>query len=86
MFALIYSTTMGQPRDINEVLASYKKQLMSTADVVGVYVGLCEDHRTECIHVMTRRDSPELRRTIPKTLDTYPVVIEISGDVRPLAK
>ena len=77
---------MAQPVDINEALARHEKQLMKTPDVVGVYIGLCEDQRQQCIHVMARRDSPQLRRAIPKTLDTYGVMIEISGDVQPLTK
>jgi hypothetical protein len=71
-------------RDINAVLADHDKQLMATPNVVGVYVGMLENGKTPCLKVMLARKSPETERAIPRLLEGYPVVVEVTGEIRPL--
>ncbi len=71
-------------RDINAVLADHDKQLMAMPNVVGVYVGVLEDGKTPCLKVMLARKSPETERAIPRLLEGYPVVVEVTGEIRPL--
>jgi hypothetical protein len=71
-------------RDINAVLADHDKQLMAIPNVVGVYVGVLEDGKTPCLKVMLARKSPETERAIPRLLEGYPVVVEVTGEIRPL--
>ncbi len=42
-------------------LAGNDKRLLGIAGVVGVYVGLLDDGRTPCLHVMLASDTAELR-------------------------
>jgi hypothetical protein len=69
-------------RDVNKVLAAHDKELLAIPDVVGVYVGLLEDRRTLCLKVMLARKNPETERKIPKVIEGYPVVTEVTGKVR----
>jgi hypothetical protein len=71
-------------RDINSVLATHDKELMKIPNVVGVYVGLFKDGKTPCLKVMLARKSPETERAIPRSLEGYPVVTEVTGKIRPL--
>jgi hypothetical protein len=87
---VVYSQNMGdspQPkRDINDVLAAHDKELMAIPDVVGVYVGTTKGGRTPCLKVMFARKNPESERKIPRTIEGYPVVTEITGRVRALGR
>jgi hypothetical protein len=76
----------GSKRDINAVLAAHDKELLAIPDVVGVYVGTTEDGRTPCLKVMLARKNPESERKIPRTIEGYPVVTEITGPVRALGR
>ena len=71
-------------RDINAVLHDHDKQLLAIPGVVGVYVAVLEDGRTPCLKVMLARASAETERALPKTLEGYPVVAEVTGEIRPL--
>jgi len=71
-------------RDINLVLASHDHELLSIPGVVGVYIGLQHDQKTECLKVMLARKDKKLERAIPHSLDGYPVVIEVTGELKPL--
>lgn len=73
-------------RDINDVLRAHDKELLAVAGVVGVYVAALEDGKTPCLKVMLAQKSPEAERAIPKILEGYPVVIEVTGELRPLGK
>jgi multidrug efflux pump subunit AcrA (membrane-fusion protein) len=73
-------------RDINEVLRAHDKELLALPGVVGVYVSVLEDGKTPCLKVMLRDDSARTAGTVPKTLEDYPVVLEVTGEVRPLGK
>ena len=70
-------------RDINAVLADHDDQLLAISGVVGVCVAVLEDGRTPCLKVMLARKTPELLRVLPKKLEGYPVVSEVTGAIRP---
>lgn len=71
-------------RDINAVLSDHDQELMAIPGVAGVYVGVLEDGRTPCLKVMAVRKTPELERRIPRMLEGYTVIVEESGEIRPL--
>lgn len=71
-------------RDINAVLAAHDNQLLAIPNVVGVYVGVLDDGKTPCLKVMLARPSPETEKAIPRELEGYPVVTEVTGEIRPL--
>jgi len=71
-------------RDINAVLAAHDKELLAIPGVVGVYIGLLNDQKTSCLKIMLARRTPEADRDIPKQLEGYPVIVEVSGQIRPL--
>jgi hypothetical protein len=70
--------------DINAVLAAHDRELLAIPGVVGVYVGLLDDEKTPCLKVMLARKDPKLSRQIPRQLEGYPVVTEVTGEIRPL--
>jgi hypothetical protein len=67
---------------IEEVLTEHTKELMAIPGVVGVAQGICNDK--PCIKVYVVKESPELKRKIPDTLEGYKVMIEETGEFRPL--
>jgi hypothetical protein len=71
-------------RDINAVLRDHDQKLLAIPGVVGVYVAVLDDGKTPCLKVMLARKSAETERAIPKTLEGYPVVTEVTGEIRPL--
>ena len=71
-------------RDINDVLRDHDKELLAIPGVVGVYVALLEDEKTPCLKIMLAQKSAETERALPKTLEGYPVVSEVTGEIRPL--
>ena len=71
-------------RDINAVLRDHDKELLAIPGVVGVYVALLEDGKTPCLKVMLARPSLETERALPKTLEGYSVIPEVTGEIRPL--
>jgi hypothetical protein len=71
-------------KDINDVLRGHDKELMAIPGVVGIYVGLMPDDETLCLKVMVVKETEELKRKIPISLEGYPVLIEESGVIRPL--
>jgi hypothetical protein len=71
-------------RDINAVLRDHDKELLAIPGVVGVYVAVLEDGKTPCLKVMLARKTPEAERDIPKSIEGYPVVTEVTGEIRPL--
>jgi hypothetical protein len=78
------SMSPSPKRDINAVLAAHDKELLAIPDVVGAYVGTLEDRRTLCLKVMLARRNPEAEREIPRTIEGYPVITEVTGEIRPL--
>lgn len=71
-------------KDINAVLKDHDKELLTIPGVVGVYVGLLPDDKTPCLKVMVVKETEDLKRRIPKSIEGYPVLIEESGVIRPL--
>ena len=69
--------------DINAVLRAHDRELLSFPHVVGVYVGLLADEKTPCLKVMLSRKDPATERALPKSLEGYPVSVEVTGDIRP---
>jgi len=72
-------------RDINAVLRDHDKELLAIPGVVGVYVAVLEDGKTPCLKVMLARKTPESDRDLPKSIEGYPVVSEVTGEIRPLS-
>ena len=75
---------MGQSRDINDVLRGHDQELLAIKGVVGVYVGLQDDGKTPCLKVMVVAKSPEIEKAVPKTIEGFPVIVEVTGEIRPL--
>lgn len=69
-------------KTIEEVLKDHTKELMSVPGVVGTALGLCDD--TPCIKVYVVKKTSELDQKIPDILEGYPVMIEETGEIRPL--
>jgi hypothetical protein len=70
-------------RDINAVLATHERELLAIPGVAGVYVGTLDDRRTPCLKVMLAHKTPQTRK-IPRSIEGYPVVIEVTGEIRPM--
>lgn len=73
-----------QQRDINAVLEDHQAELMALPGVVGVCVSLLEDQKTECIKVLLARQDRNLQKRIPRMLEGYRVVTEVTGEFRPM--
>jgi hypothetical protein len=67
-------------------LAAHDKELLAIPGVVGVYVGTLEDRRTPCLRVMLARKTPASARKAPRSIEGYPVITEVTGEIRPLGK
>jgi hypothetical protein len=83
-FARLMAEGPSPKRDINAVLAAHDRQLLDLPAVVGVYVGVLADGKTPCLKVVLARPTPETERKIPHEVEGFPVVTEISGEIRPL--
>ena len=73
-------------RDINDVLRDHDKELMAIPGVVGVAVGLLDDKQTLCLKILAEKKTKEIEKRIPKSIESYPVVIEETGIIRPMTK
>ena len=71
-------------RDINAVLADHDDRLLAIPGVVGVSIALLEDGKTACLKVMLSERKPAAEQPIPKSIEGHPVVIEVTGEIRPL--
>jgi len=69
--------------NIDEVIKKHADSLMTIPGVVGVYHGL-DEKGSSCLKVMVIKINPEVERRIPKMLEGYAVVIEESGEIRPM--
>src|SRR5215470_14287022 len=65
---------------IAEVLADQTDRLMSIPGVIGVALGRCEGR--PCIKVLVEKETAEVLRALPSTLQSYPVSIEDVGELR----
>jgi len=69
--------------DINTVIKTHGDSLMKIPGVAGVYAGL-KDDSIPCIKVMIEKDDPALIAKIPKSLDGFPVEVEVTGRIEPM--
>lgn len=69
--------------DINLVKEKYVDALMKIPGVVGVYVGETEE-KYPCIKVMIREETDSTKKYIPKELEGFPVIIEVTGEIKPM--
>ncbi|HET9419432.1 MAG TPA: hypothetical protein VFO30_08835 [Chthoniobacterales bacterium] len=90
LFFVFYHSTMAQnaspapQRDINAVLAAHDRDLLALPDVVGVSVTTLDDHRTPCLKIMLARHNPKTERAIPRSIEGYPVIFKVTGEIRAL--
>ena len=68
-------------RPIADVLAAHTPELMALPGVVGTYQGAHPDG-APAIVVMLARPDAGLERRIPRVLEGWPVVIEVTGEIR----
>jgi hypothetical protein len=68
-------------RSIDEVLAAHNDSLMALPGVVGTAIGVCDGER--CIKVFLAEMDLDTQGRVPKRLEGYRVVTEVSGTVRP---
>jgi hypothetical protein len=72
------------PPPIEKVVDRYAPELMKIPGVNMVYVGQSDDGKP-CIRVgFVKLPSPDSSR-VPQTLDGWPVVVEESGEIKPLS-
>jgi len=63
------------------VMDAHVNELMAIPGVVGVAVGALDDGRP-CIKVLVAKKTPEHDARIPKEIERYPVVIDVTGEIR----
>jgi hypothetical protein len=68
-------------RSIDEVLAAHRDSLLALPGVVGTAIGLSDGQ--PCIKVLVSDSSPDIKARIPTRLERYPVVVEVTGPIRP---
>jgi len=68
-------------RPIAEVLAAHTPELMALPGVVGTYEGARPDGAPAIVVMLARHDAA-LERRIPRTLEGWPVVLEVSDEIR----
>ncbi len=67
--------------DAIRVMDAHVNELMAIPGVAGVAVGALDDGRP-CIKVLVVKKTSEHRKLIPKEIEGYPVVVEVSGEIR----
>lgn len=67
---------------IAEVIAYHDDELLAIPGVVGVAEG--ERAGEPCILILVIAATPELVHNLPQSLGGYPVVIEETGEIKPL--
>jgi len=78
------NTSPSPRRDINAVLAAHDRELLTMPDVVGFSVTTLGDGRTPCLKIMLARHNPKTERAIPRSIEGYPVIVEVTGEIRAL--
>jgi len=69
-------------KTIETALDQHTDRLMSLPGVVGTAIGECEGK--PCIQVLVLKNTPDLSRSIPPSLEGFPVVIVETGEIRAL--
>jgi len=72
-----------QKKSIEEVMREHSDKIMSIEGVVGFYQGKLDDGR-DCITIMVIELNEKLEELLPKELDGYPVIIEETGEIKPM--
>jgi hypothetical protein len=75
---------MSEPADrksIEQVLAAHTSELMAIPGVVGTAQGEL-DSGAPCIQVLVVERTAEIDRRVPRTLEGWPVVIVVTGEIR----
>jgi hypothetical protein len=67
-------------KPLGEVVADHTPRLMALAGVVGIAEGL--DRGQPCVLILVEALSPQLRRSLPKSLDGYRVKVQPTGELR----
>jgi hypothetical protein len=70
-------------RDIKTVMEAHADELMAVPGVTAVAIGALQDG-TPCIKVYVLKSTDEIKRRIPKRLEGHPVVVEVSGEIKPM--
>jgi len=68
---------------ISDVLARHAPDLMAIPGVVGVYEGE-DDDQLPCVRVMVLDGGEEVQKNLPHTLEGFLVVMEVTGEIKPL--
>jgi hypothetical protein len=79
----IQTETTQPMKDIDEVIKVYADSLMAIPGVVGLYHGVDEGGRI-CLKVMVKGKTPEIARRIPEQIEGFPVVIDETGEIKPM--
>ncbi|MCI0405697.1 MAG: hypothetical protein L0Z48_05485 [candidate division Zixibacteria bacterium] len=95
VFGLALSVNCGGPNDaeapkgnqmpnksIQRVQEEHTDHLMSIPGVVGTAIG--EADGRPCIKVLVSQKTAEIEKGVPKSLEGYPVVIEVTGEFKAL--
>ena len=69
--------------EIADVIKKHSNEIMKIDGVVGLYEGTTEEGNP-CIKVMIKEDSPVIKEKIPGELEGYPVITEVTGEIRPM--
>ncbi|MFH2051719.1 MAG: hypothetical protein ABIK96_04545 [bacterium] len=70
---------------IAEVIRDRAAELMAIPGVTGVAEGRTADDRV-CLVIYVHTLTPALERDLPREVAGFPVVVEESGEIRPLGK
>ena len=71
-----------QPRSIEQVLKEHTDRWMSINGVVGTGIGKCKGK--PCIKVFVVEGDEQLRKRIPTQVEGFPVIVEVTGEIRAL--
>jgi hypothetical protein len=72
-----------QPMTITEVLKKYTDTWMAIPGVIGTGEGRTDDNKPSVI-VFAEQETEAIKEKIPRTIEGFPVVIEVTGEVRAL--
>jgi hypothetical protein len=66
-------------KTIQQVQEEHTDEWMAIPGVVGTAIGQCDGK--PCILVLTASNTEHVRRTIPPTVEGYPVVVQYTGEI-----
>ncbi len=78
-------STKMQRKSIEQVLKSNQEMLLAIPGVQGFYQGEL-DNGDECIVIMVDSLNEENKYAFPDSLESYPVRVEETGQIKPLDK